>query len=260
MPNIDSIPVELYQPLDAYNHIVDNKPLNPILERIDVVNDAVDLLDLDIDASIGTQGSLSNRLNQSINQDGSLKVSAIDDAFHSIAEHEDTADFVRMTAEERAKLVLISSEATSLNILVETDNAGDVTFSDTTLTLEASDTVIWNYDGSKLSAAIDFPTTVRHVHYYNTVPYTTNYKNYTTSILNTAYREGSLRVYINGIRLNSTNTVAVPFSTSGSISWVNLKFTEGTATSSVVTGGDFVLNTTIASSSSVIIDFDVIYS
>ncbi len=42
MPNINLIPVNLFTPTDAYHHIVDNRPLEAILTRIDLVNSQVD--------------------------------------------------------------------------------------------------------------------------------------------------------------------------------------------------------------------------
>lgn len=260
MPNIDSIPVEFHEPTSSYHHIEDNRPLRQIVEQLEVINDQVDLNNADLVSAIGSQGSLSNRLNQSLNQNGSLKTAAIDEALHSIEEHSDTTDYVRMTSAERAKLVLVASNATSLAIDVETNNVGTVSFENTTLIVEESDSITWSYTGGKLSAETNFPSSVRHNHYYGLVPVTVNYLNYTTTSIATAYKEGSLRVYVNGIRLNENAVVSVPFSLSGTITWISLKYTEGTATSGIVTGGNFSLSTTIASSANVVIDFDVLYS
>lgn len=257
MPDINTIPVPSYEPLNPYNHIFDNLPITGLIERIAVVNAAVDVNTNILAESIGTQGSLANRLAQSINPDGTLKVTAINNAMHSIAEHLDAGGYVRMTDAERAKLSLITPNATYFAINVETIS-GIIPFIDTTMEIEPSDSIVWRYSGGKLSAETNFPDAVKHVHYYNVVPSTSNYKNYTTTSLATPYREGSLRVYINGVRLNSDNLVYVHFGPG--TSWSTFSYTEGTATSGVVTGGDFVLSSTVAASASVIIDFDVLYS
>jgi hypothetical protein len=238
--------------------VYDNLPINGLIERVFLVNNQVDLNTTTLLESIGTQGTLANRLAQSINDDGTLKTTAIDNALHSIEEHLDTNDFVRMRLDERQKLSFIAANATSLGINVTTIS-GAVSFLNTTLELEGSDSITWRYSGGKLSADTNFPSSVRHVHHYNIVPVTSNYKNYTTTSISTAYKEGSLRVYVNGVRLDQTNSVYVPFGAPSTITWTALKFSEGTATSGVVTGGDFSLSTTISSASKVVIDFDVLY-
>lgn len=260
MPAINTIPVNPYEPNSAYNHLVDNAPILEIIEQLNTINTQVDLNTLELLSAIGTAGSLSNRLNQSLEQDGSLMSSAIDSALHSIEEHTDTADYVRMTAAERNKLTLIDDEATSLTIVAETDDDGDLTFDNTTLTIAPSSSIVMNYVAGKLQFETDFPSSVRHNHYYGLEAVTSNYLDYIVTSIATAYKENSLRVYVNGVRLNTDHTVYVPFNSSGSVTWTLLKFTEGTATSGIVTAGDFTLSATISSSASVIVDFDVLYS
>ncbi len=233
--------------------------MDGLVERVSVVNTQVDNNTAILLDAIGTAGSLSNRLNQSINPDGSLITVAIDNALHSIEEHLDTADFVRMTLDERTKLSFISPAATALQISVECIS-GTIPFIDDTMTLGASDTVIWNYIGGKIVADINFPSSVRHTHYYNLVPVTADNQNYTTTSISTPYKQNSLRVHVNGVKLNTTNLTYVPIGMPSTITWTPLKFTEGAATSGVVTGGGFALSSSIATSARIIIDFDVLYS
>ena len=52
----------------------------------------------------------------------------------------------------------------------------------------------------------NFPQSVRHVHYYGIIPVPTNlitpdYIHYQVTSIATPYKAGSLRVYLNGIRL-----------------------------------------------------------
>lgn len=246
MPAIETVPVPSYQPLDPYHHLVDNLPITGLIERVELVNNQVDLNNADLVGSIGTQGSLANRLNQSINADGTLKTTAIDNALHSIAEHLDGDGFVRMTLDERAKLSFVADDATSLSISFDTIS-GTIAFTNTNLAIGPSDSITWRYDGLQVVADTNFPASVRHVHYYGLVPVTSNHQNYTTTSIDTAYIEGSLRVYVNGVRLNTDHTVT------------SLKYTEGTATDGIVTGGDFSLSSAISPSASIVIDFDVLY-
>lgn len=258
MPAIETIPVPTYQPLDPYHHTVDNLPIEGLIDRITLVNTQVDLNTNILNSAIGTQGTLANRLAQSINDDGSLKTVAIDNALHSISEHLDGGGYVRMTLDERTKLSFISPNATSLAINISTIS-GTIPFVDDTLEFGASDSIVWRYDGVRIMPDMNFPAAVRHVHYYGLIPITSDHHNYTTTTLSTAYKSGTLRVYINGARLNQTANVYVPFGQPGSVSYTAMKYTEGTATSGVVTGGDFSLSTTISTSASIVIDFDVMY-
>src|SRR5476649_580731 len=101
MPDIDLIPEVLHQSLDPYHWYYDNLPLQNILDRISLVNYAVDNAEDILRKSVGTQGTLANRLAQSINDDGTLKTAAIDDALHNIESHSDNGTYVRMLLAER---------------------------------------------------------------------------------------------------------------------------------------------------------------
>jgi len=259
MPAIETVAVPRYQPLDPYHHIVDNLPIDGLVERVFLVNNQVDNNTAILSESIGTAGSLANRLNQALNPDGTIITQAIDNALHSIEDHLDSNNFVRMTLDERIKLSFISPGATALQINVDVIS-GTIPFIDDTLTFGASDTVTWNYVSGKIIAEIDFPTSIRHNHYYNIIPVTSDNQNYTTTVLSTPYKEDSLRVHVNGVKLNNLNLTYVPIGMPSVITWTPLSFSEGSAISGTVIGGDFSLNAPIASAARVVIDFDVLYT
>lgn len=263
MPNISLIPVPLYQPLDPYQHVVDNRPILGLIERITAVNSQVDNNTANLYSAAGTAGSMFNRLDQSLEPSGALKVEAIDLANHSIEAHVDTADFVRMTILERAKLSLIAPEATSLNVVVSTIS-GAILYDNSTLTFGGSDTIQWVYQDGRITAQTDFPAAVRHIHYYGLVPVdqnivTPNDQDFYVTSLATAYQEDSLRVYINGVRLDQNGTVYVPTGMPGTVTYVAMTYTEDPATGGIVTTGGFSLSTPLPSGATIVIDFDQLY-
>lgn len=260
MPRIELVPFENYVATDPYHHLVDARPLDQLAERIFLVNNQVDINTSILRSAIGTQGTLANRLAQSINDDGTLITVAIDNALHNISEHLDGNGYVRMTLDERSKLSFIADNATNFVLVVDTIS-GIRTFSNETVSLEASDTITWRTSGSSLIADTAFSSTVMHIHHYGIVPthedtVFPDYQNYLTTSLGTPYQEGSLRVYINGVRLNTDHTVYVPIG-APTVTWTALMYSEGTATNGIVTGGDFSLSSAISASVSIIIDFDV---
>lgn len=295
MPQIELVPVRLFQPTDPYNHQVDNVPIQALIDRILLVNSQVDIDANILTAAQGTQGTLANRLAQSINDDGSLKSSAIDAAHHNIAEHIDGTvtvngtpiSYVRMKQDERAKLADISSGANKLEIRVKLNTAApstlppsqisvisisEVEYLEGDLEIHPSDSVYWEVDAEGvLSAHTTFPSSVRHIHYYDQVPVHQNtlspdYKNYAVTSTNTPYKEGSLRVFINGIRLTKLSNITagkasrgnyVPTSFGTSPTWLTYTYSEDTATSGVVTSGKFSLSSAITSSDVITVDFDI---
>ena len=141
MPDISLIPEVKYEPLQPYHWSYDNLPLNNILQRINLINITVDRHTDILHGSLGTAGTLSNRLNQSLEQDGSLRTVAVDESLHNIGMHTDgvvtltpsqiiaidpldvyslpsVVPFVRMLGAERDKLLLVSDEATSLRLQI----------------------------------------------------------------------------------------------------------------------------------------------
>lgn len=298
MPAIELVPVDLYQPSQPYNHQIDNIPIQGLIDRILLVNSAVDIDTNILSDAQGTQGTLANRLAQSINDDGTLKTSAIDAASHNIAEHTDgyvvvndtPISYVRMLLDERAKLDGISSGATNLEILVTLNNhvpsglpsqisvinISEIEFIGGVMELKPSDSIYWsvNSDGS-IAANTNFPATVRHQHNYDLIPIPQNlaspdYKNYLVTSVGTPYRAGSLRVFINGIRLTKSSNIVpggaprgnyVPTSfSSGTPTWLTFTYSEGTVVSGIVTSGKFSLSNAITVNDVITVDFDTLYT
>lgn len=253
MPDLTGIPVRRHQPLDPYDHIHDNQPIDDLASQIELVNDAVGGLQTTLAASVGTQPSLNARLNQSLEADGSLSTDAVDEANHSIEAHTDTDDYVRMTAAERAKLDGVAAEATDVAVVVPFVGDPDpTTFDSGDLEFVESDTVQFRNAGGKVALDIKIPLTAKHIHYYGVTPVTDDRLNFTTTSVPTAYKAGSLRVYVNGIRLTTDATVTVLVSGEATA----LRYEEGDDTSGVVTGGDFNLNIAVGAADVVRIDFD----
>jgi hypothetical protein len=269
MPIID--PVRKYQPLDPYHHIADNGPINDLVENITRINDVVESHNGILTLAIGTQGTLSARLNQSINDDGTLKTVAIDNANHAIASHSDGLGFVRMTDSERSKLSNIMTDANDLKIQVECPST-TVMYDTGILTLKASDSIHWRTDNSGVYADVTFPLTSRHRHYCDVKPTPLNtlspdYITYHTTSVATPYVAGSLRVFVNGVRISHyDNDVSPPAdtkfprNTTPTTTWVSLNYTEDVSniTSGVVTTGLFTLSSAILPTDRIVIDFEVL--
>ena len=76
MPDLSSIPVPQYAPNQPYHWEYDNLPLKALADRDEVINGEVDNQTKILVDAAGTQGTLANRLNQSIDEDGNLKRTA----------------------------------------------------------------------------------------------------------------------------------------------------------------------------------------
>jgi hypothetical protein len=250
MPRIELIDVPLFQPEDPYHYEFDNLPLKALKTRQELINMALDNLIYQMRDAIGTQNTVANRLNQSIDADGNLKASAIDEALHSIEEHEDTDDYVRMTSDERAKLENIASDATSLTLTYDDTefDSGTVVLADSSsITIEhvAPNIIKWN---------LAFDTASAHQHYYGLTPVdatsTADYTNYKVNTSSTEYIDGSLKVYVNGVRIYEDAEIYVP----GVLvddPWTLLKFT------SDAEAGTFALSSPLTEDDIIRIDFDV---
>lgn len=271
MPRIDLMPDVLYEAMQPYNSEYDNLPLKQLLARQQLINFAVDNNAEILRESIGTAGTLSNRLAQSIDDDGSLKSSAIDDAEHNIGQHADgagsytdpdtlvtsTVNFVRMLESERDKLSLISSEATALALTVTVSSPSETTvnFEDATVELLPSDTIQWSLTApNKIKAVTSFPSSAAHQHFYDQEPDPQGGADYQVNTLATPFVDGTLRVYVNGIRLSSADQVYVPPHTGPDGTWLATSFTP------VPASGTFSLNRTLNASDVIRIDYDRLYS
>lgn len=262
MPRIELIPEVYYNPLDPYHHEYDNLPLKNIIERQVLINTTLDKHDEQLREAAGTQGSLSNRLNQFVDEDGELLSTAIDDVTHSIGAHTDgvydSVEYVRMLKSERDKLALIADEAKDLTIQVE-EISTTTTFDSGILKLINSDTntlEIVSTNEVKINSV--FPEAAAHQHYYDMVPVhanisTPDYQNYKSTSLSTPYVDGSLRVFINGIKLTETDSVYVPGPLGPDDNWYLTTFT------SDYSNGTFALNRAIDPDDVILIDFDISY-
>jgi hypothetical protein len=274
MPDLNALPVPQYNATQPYHWEYDNLPLKTLSDRDELINGVVDTHSEILRNCSGTVGTLANRLNQSVEQDGNLKTTAVDQTLHNIAEHGDGSKtvsgaelsdynalgyigvvnpvpFVRMLEAERDKLSLVADEATNIVVNVNTPSLV-YTFGDgiNTLDLIESDSISWTFEGpNSVKPEIKFSIAFAHRHYYNLDPITSDYQNYQVNMPSTPYMEDTLRVYINGVRLNSVYNVYVP--NSDVTSWIANRFTPDHLT------GTFTLLTAITSSDIISIDFDI---
>lgn len=273
MAELEKFPVPLYNPLHPYHWEYDNLPLKALMDRDEAINGQLEYVAAIIRDSNGTQGTLSNRLDQSLEADGSLKDEAIDDADHNIADHQDgsrTLDsveitelenlgyeltnpvpFVRMLEAERDKLARIAPEATNMTIGVEETISNAVLFTQGPVTFTSSPTITFEaVEENKIKANMAFPVEAAHRHYYDLEPVTEDFKNYQVTSVSTPYMEGTLRVTINGIRISSSADIYVP----GNLvtdTWTLNSFTPDDS------AGTFELATAVTEDDIVRIDFDV---
>lgn len=255
MPRIELIDVPLYGPNDPVHWNTDNIPLRSLMTRQELINLALDNVIRDIRDAIGTQNTLGNRLNQSIAADGSLKKAAIDEALHSIAEHTDGTDYVRMTAAQSAKIDLIADQATDLELHVVTDD-DTIEFDSGVIRFEPSDTVTMSVTSSNVvNFNLAFPASAAHRHFYGLEPVhidiaNPDYTNYKVNSSSSEYIEDSLRVFVNGVRIFNDVEVYVP----GALvddPWTLLSFTENPS------AGTFALSAAISDDDIIRIDFDI---
>ena len=262
MPRIELIPQVYYQSNDPIHWEMDNLPLKSIVGRMDMINNALDNVITQVKDATGTQGTMSNRLNQSINADGSLKSTAIDDAAHSIEEHTDSEDYVRMTAAERDKLTLVADEATNVSLIIG-DGTSEVQFNSGSVRLASSSTIIPSVEAPNiLKMNLAFSSDSAHRHYYNITPVhvdqvSPDYMNYQVNSIPSVYMESSLRVYINGVRIfEDTGSLTDKYTvyTPGDLvddPWTLMYFTTDHE------NGTFQLSSAITDDDVIKIDFDI---
>lgn len=257
-------PIRFYTPGQPYNSINDNFPISDIATNINLLNGITDANNSILQDSIGTQGSLNARLNVSINPDGSLKSVAINNALHSIADHIDAGGFVRFTSAERSKLSLIADEATNMNVGFQTISNTYI-FSEGLVLFGNSSSINWSLDSQDIVRAdVTFPPTTLHTHYYSRIAVPFNYLSpdyitYKTTSTATPYQSGSLRVTINGYRLNKNATIKVPIGISSTPTAI--KYSEdNTIVNNMVTTGKFTLSTAITIYDNIVVDWDVLYT
>lgn len=273
MPDLNQLPVPQYQPNQPYHWEYDNLPLQTLAQRDDIINSEVDAHGAILRECNGTQGTLANRLAQSIDPNGDLIPAAVDQALHNIAEHTDGSktvsgtelsdyialgfpsltnpvSFVRMLRSERDKLALIADEATNIKIQVETPS-NIVLFEEGEVELAESASISWEVESpNKIKPVLKISTEFAHRHYYNIQPVeVSSYKIFSVASYPIEYNEDSLRVYINGIRLNSQYAVYYPSNPVGV--WTLNKYTENNLL------GTFELLYSITENDIITVDFDV---
>ena len=276
MPNLNSIPEVLYEPNQPYHYHYDNLPLRNILTRIGLVNIQVDTNAEMIRGAAGSAGSLSARLGQSIDDDGSIKAASVDASLHGIGHHVDGAgpdavEYVRMRLDERAKLYLVEDSANRLVVQVEDQSptlGESVTIETGTLALKGSSSIFFEFEAPNIVRAHSaFPPDVAHRHHYSKTPSHwvrpgssssssgPDWMNFKTTSLGTPYMEDTLRVYVNGVRLYHTG-VPVPMQGGSSSSSAGQSFSSIYIESEDSEAGTFTLNRPITHQDVIRIDFD----
>jgi hypothetical protein len=256
VPQIDLIPEVTYGPLDPYHYLFDNMPLKNILTRISLVNDAVDIATDILRASVGTQGSLDARLNVSLNPNGTIKTAAVDTSLHNIGYHADgvgpdSIEYVRMKKDESDKLVQIADGATNLKFQIDTIST-TVLFDTGIVEIENTPGISWTVSGGNIvKANLGFPVASAHKHNYDVEPASSDYLNYQNSTVATPCVAGTLRVYVNGYRLTTSDTFLVPIGTTPTPTLLSFTPNE--------TAGTFVLSTAISSADIIRVDFDTAF-
>lgn len=258
MPRIELLEVPLFSPNDPYHFEFDNLPLKNLIRRQNLINLALDDLIRQTTDAVGTQGTFSNRLNQSLNPDGSLKTAAVDEAEHSIESHTDGDTYVRMLRSESQKLALIAESATDFYVEVQLDDDGleVVPFNDGALRLVPSSTVTFTVESpNKLKFHFGFPVEAAHRHYYDQTPVSADgtdpdFVNYLVNSEATPFVDGSLRVYVNGMRLSASDKIYVPGALVND-PWTHLKFTPNP------TEGTFALSSALSEEDVIRIDYDI---
>jgi len=240
--------------------------LDDILTRIGLVNIKANTNAAMIRSAAGSAGSIDARLGMSLKADGSLKTSAIDSGLHGIGHHTDGegpdgVEYVRMTASERAKLGFVEREANRLVLSVDDQFptiGNTVTILSGTVKLERSPSIFFDFEAPNIVRAHSaFPPDVAHRHHYGLTPVLKSDSSsssslyYATTSISTPFAEGTLRVYVNGVRL-SGSSVPVPNSSGSS-------FLPTYIASESSSDGTFVLNRSLAGSDNIRIDFDEMF-
>lgn len=260
MPNIDLINVPLYGPNDPYHYAFDNIPLKALIQREEIMNLAIDNVINDMRGAQGTQGSIANRLSKSLHDDGSLKTAAINASNHGIAHHVDDATYVRMLRSESDKLALIDDQATNFGIDVQLDELGDSiqSFREGSIQFVPSDLISWSLIApNKVKADVNIPVNAVRQNHYDQTPVSDNlsspdYQNYKVNSMGIPFISGTLRVYLNGIRLSQTASVYVPDSTMNV--WTLISFTPDPA------NGKFTFSIPVSPTDIIRIDYDTSYT
>lgn len=256
MPRIELIDVPLWQSNDPYHWEYDNLPLKNLMRRQNLINLSLDRVISQLRDAVGTQNTVANRLNQSISPDGSLKAAAVDETMHDIGSHTDSEEYVRMTKDQSDKLNRVADEASDVVVDIVIDDT-TIPFHEGNLTLTPSSTITFSFETPNvLKFNMAFPAEAAHRHYYGSTPVSQDivnpdYKTFWVNPGHTAFVSGSLKVYVNGVRLSSVYSIYVP----GALvtdPWTLLSFTPTPAT------GAFALSDAISEDDVIEIDYDLL--
>lgn len=260
MPQINSIPESLYEANQPYHHLYDNLPLKNILARIGMVNIQVDTNTDILRGAAGSVGSLNDRLDVSLEANGNLKTSAVDAAQHSIESHMDGENYVRMTTEERDKLGLVLDGANRFQMEIEDVDDSIVIFppdlESGTLKLVKSPSIFFEFTSpDTIAIHSNLPPDIAHRHHYDVTPAYDNpssptFQHYKTTSLNTPFMDGTLRVYVNGLRLTDEAVKVMNYGSS-STSWISTY-----VDAQDYEAGTFSLNRALSVDDVIRIDFD----
>ena len=231
MADLSSIPVPLFTGDEPYHYTYDNLPIDALIQRDQLINSEVETNSA-ILAAAGGDYDLATRLNQSLDNVGVLKSLAVDVSLHNIGHHTDGSysvssaflttlqnyypdavitnpvPFVRMLEIERVKLSTVDDNANFFGIQFNLPT-GTVTYNQNYLKINNSSTIRWyTQDGQNVRAEVSTGLTNPHRHFDNVAPTHKNLiPNYKDYIINggAAYSSGTLKVYINGVRIFSSN-------------------------------------------------------
>ena len=264
--------VQLYQGLQPYFYDVDNLPITDLIENDNRINTACDANSQLISDAIGNAGSLALKLNTCMDSLGNLLQTAVDNAQHHIGEHYEAIVnplvndyYVIMMNSERQKLSSVTDNATALTISMWSGAYGgnlvETLYTNEHVEFIPSETINWTtsiQSGHQyVSAQLAFGGAFVQ-HNYGATPTASDYRDYTVPTGN--YVSGTLRVYINGIRLlespsfANSNLLYVPSYVNAptSISWVQNSYEEVDPDS-----GTFTLYNAITVYDTIQVDFDL---
>lgn len=159
MADLSKIPIRYFEQVDPYGFVVDNRPLRDLESRIDLVNSDITGLSNTLSDAAGDTGSLANRLNVSLEDDGSIKAAAI--PAHDLHIHADSGDFVKMTSEERTKLSGVSTSASNFGLSINQGQAKR----DEVVNIEESASIKIHETSSGIQFYSIVPTSYYHLHY-----------------------------------------------------------------------------------------------
>ena len=281
MPNLSKLPVPQYDPNHPYHWEYDNLPLKTLEARDELINGQLQIVSEIVQKSAGSEQNLSERLNVSLEEDGNLKKTAIDDAMHNISDHADNekeiesdeldayinlglpdltnpVKFVRMLDAERTKLASIAPEATDITFSFETAS-NIVVFEGGIIEFKPSTEIEWTVESpnivkANLRVSLDFA----HRHYNDQIPVSipsedlipVDYKLFKVNSSATPYVEDSLKIYVNGIKLTKNSLVYYPDNTVSN--WILNKYTED------FENGTFLLYSAITEDDVIVIDYDIL--